>query len=53
MKEEKHIIWSNDNLDYEDWRDDLGSGWKKKRHDPAGKRWPSKFFNWTDRKSVV
>ena len=23
MKEEKHIIWSNDNLDYEDWRDDL------------------------------
>ena len=26
---------------------DLVSGWKKKRHDPAGKRWPSKFFNWT------
>lgn len=22
---------------------DLVSGWKKKRHDPAGKRWPSKF----------
>lgn len=29
---------------------DLVSGWKKKRHDPAGKRWPSKFFNWTVRK---
>ena len=28
---------------------DLVSGWKKKRHDPAGKRWPSKFFNWTAR----
>ena len=25
------------------------SGWKKKRHDPIGKRWPSKFFNWTAR----
>lgn len=24
---------------------DLVSGWKKKRHDPIGKRWPSKFFN--------
>ncbi len=29
---------------------DLVSGWKKKRHDPIGKRWPSKFFNWTVRK---
>lgn len=29
---------------------DLVSGWKKKRHDPAGKRWPSKFFNFTTRK---
>lgn len=28
---------------------DLVSGWKKKRHDPVGKRWPSKFFNWTAR----
>ncbi len=25
---------------------DLVSGWKKERHDPAGKRIPSKFFNW-------
>lgn len=24
---------------------DLVSGWKKKRYDPVGKRWPSKFFN--------
>lgn len=24
---------------------DLVSGWKKKRYDPIGKRWPSKFFN--------
>ena len=24
---------------------DMVSGWKKVRHDPAGKRWPSKFFN--------
>jgi glycosyltransferase involved in cell wall biosynthesis len=23
----------------------LVSGWKKKRHDPISKRWPSKFFN--------
>lgn len=30
---------------------DLVSGWKKKRHDPAGKRWPSKFFNWTARRA--
>lgn len=28
---------------------DLVSGWKKLRHDPAGKRWPSKFFNATAR----
>lgn len=30
---------------------DLVSGWKKKRHDPVGKRWPSKFFNWTARRA--
>lgn len=29
---------------------DMVSGWKKKRHDPVGKRWPSKFFNWTVRR---
>ena len=28
---------------------DLVSGWKKKRYDPVGKRWPSKFFNLTAR----
>ncbi|MDE5690920.1 MAG: glycosyltransferase family 2 protein, partial [Alistipes sp.] len=28
---------------------DLVSGWKRKRFDPVGKRWPSKFFNWTAR----
>ncbi len=28
---------------------DLVSGWKKHRHDPAGKRLPSKFFNTTTR----
>jgi len=28
---------------------DMVSGWKKERHDPVGKRWPSKFFNWTAR----
>ena len=28
---------------------DLVSGWKKKRFDPASKRLPSKFFNWTAR----
>lgn len=28
---------------------DLVSGWKRERHDPAGKRLPSKFFNWTAR----
>lgn len=30
---------------------DLVSGWKKKRYDPASKRWPSKFFNWTARRA--
>ena len=25
---------------------DVVSGWKKKRHDPFTKRWPSKVFNW-------
>ncbi|WP_418981660.1 glycosyltransferase family 2 protein [Alistipes sp.] len=30
---------------------DLVSGWKKRRRDPAGKRWPSKFFNWTARRA--
>ena len=28
---------------------DLVSGWKRTRHDPIGKRWHSKFFNWTAR----
>ena len=28
---------------------DMVSGWKKHRFDPAGKRWPSKFFNFTAR----
>ena len=28
---------------------DMVSGWKKLRHDPAGTRWPSKFFNATAR----
>lgn len=28
---------------------DLVSGWKKLRHDPIGKRFPSKFFNFTAR----
>ena len=28
---------------------DLVSGWKRKRYDPIGKRWPSKFFNGTAR----
>ena len=28
---------------------DLVSGWKRKRHDPLGKRLPSKFFNFTAR----
>ncbi len=30
---------------------DLVSGWKKHRRDPIGKRWPSKFFNWTARRA--
>jgi glycosyltransferase involved in cell wall biosynthesis len=29
---------------------DLVSGWKKKRHDPPSKRYPSKLFNWVTRK---
>jgi glycosyltransferase involved in cell wall biosynthesis len=29
---------------------DIVSGWKKKRHDPISKTWPSKFYNWTARK---
>ena len=29
---------------------DLISGWKKKRHDPISKTFPSKFFNWVTRK---
>jgi glycosyltransferase involved in cell wall biosynthesis len=29
---------------------DVVSGWKKVRHDPIGKRLPSKFFNWTTRR---
>ncbi len=28
---------------------DMVSGWKKKRHDPVSKKWPSKFFNLTAR----
>lgn len=28
---------------------DMVSGWKKLRHDPAGKRWPSKLYNATAR----
>ena len=28
---------------------DLVSGWKKRRYDPIGKRWPSKIFNFTAR----
>jgi glycosyltransferase involved in cell wall biosynthesis len=28
---------------------DIVSGWKKKRHDPITKRWPSKLFNWAAR----
>jgi len=28
---------------------DIISGWKKKRHDPISKRWPSKFFNFVTR----
>jgi len=29
---------------------DLVSGWKRKRHDPADKRWPSKLFNLVQRR---
>ena len=29
---------------------DLVSGWKRVRRDPIGKRWPSRFFNWTTAK---
>lgn len=29
---------------------DLVSGWKKKRHDPISKRYPSRLFNWATRK---
>ncbi|MBW6458292.1 MAG: glycosyltransferase family 2 protein [FCB group bacterium] len=29
---------------------DIVSGWKKKRHDPVSKRWPSKLFNWAARR---
>jgi len=29
---------------------DLVSGWKKTRHDPASKRYPSKLFNWVTRR---
>lgn len=29
---------------------DLVSGWKRKRHDPISKRWPSKLYNWTNRR---
>ena len=29
---------------------DLVSGWKKKRHDPISKRYPSKLFNWATRR---
>ena len=31
-------------------RFDLVSGWKKVRHDPISKTFPSKFFNWTTAK---
>lgn len=29
---------------------DLVSGWKKHRHDPVSKRYPSKLFNWVTRR---
>lgn len=31
---------------------DLVSGWKVRRHDPIGKTFPSKLFNWTVRKTT-
>lgn len=30
---------------------DLVSGWKKRRHDPFSKTFPSRFFNWVTRKT--
>lgn len=30
---------------------DLVSGWKKRRHDPVSKTFPSRFFNWVTRKT--
>lgn len=33
-----------------DEKNDLVSGWKKKRYDPISKTIPSKFFNWATRK---
>ena len=30
---------------------DLVSGWKQKRHDPIGKTFPSRIFNWTVRQA--
>lgn len=35
-------------LDAEDL--DLVSGWKRERHDPISKRYPSRLFNWVTRK---
>jgi glycosyltransferase involved in cell wall biosynthesis len=29
---------------------DIVSGWKRKRHDPITKTWPSRFYNWTARR---
>ncbi len=29
---------------------DLVSGWKRQRHDPASKRYPSRLFNWVTRR---
>lgn len=31
---------------------DLVSGWKRRRHDPLGKTFPSKLFNWTVRRAT-
>ncbi|WP_312104052.1 hypothetical protein [Pygmaiobacter massiliensis] len=33
MSEDKHIIWSNYNLDYEDWKDDLEAEYPEKTDD--------------------